>query len=78
MSQLSAGRKKVLINGVIPGKRIVSLRTYRVENMVDRRGILFSIFKSELEERERVEQVVNVLLDLTVAVEKNKKSIDYR
>ena len=33
---------------------------------------LFSLFKSGLEEREKVEQVVKVLLDLTIAIDKDK------
>ena len=77
MSQISVDKKKVLMNGTIPGKRMVSLRTYKIEHMEKRRGILFSLFKNEEEYHEKVEQVVNIFLDITVWSLKQKKPVDY-
>ena len=44
MSHSSLDRKKVLKFGVVPGKRIVSLRTYYLENKEESRGTLLSLF----------------------------------
>ena len=78
MSHSSLDSKKVLKFGAVPGKRIVLLRTYYLENKEERRGTLLSLFKSEHEYQERVEQIVSVSIDITVAADLDKKLIDFR
>ena len=43
-----------------------------MENLDKRRGILFSLFIDGKEYQEKVEQIVSVLLDITVSVDIDK------
>ena len=65
------------MNGTISGKRIISLRSYFKENREDRRITLISLFRRGDEYKEAVEQLVNVLLDLTVTDDPDKKPVEF-
>ena len=62
-------RKKVLIDGPLRSKRMVGLRTYFKKMENERRGTLMSLFKTG--RSEAIQQVINVLLELTLTKEEN-------
>ena len=63
-------RKQVLLDTRLRGKRIIGLRTYYKELEKERRGTLISLFKTG--NVEAVDQIVNILLELTLTTEAQK------
>ena len=67
MSSENVDRKQVLVDGKIPGRRIISLRTYFKESEEERRITLINLFKKE--DKGAVDQLVSVLMELTLTTD---------